>query len=164
MGKETSIVEKLELLVPGFHGYKKKELLREDDRLIRGKIAEILSQARREMERALQRCALVGCQQLMAMDNMRKRLMALESRVRHAEAGYAGYFDRIKVREEELERLLEYDAKLIELAEEILGDVKNVSSQITDPQVLGTAVLNLDEKLADLEEALNRRMSFAVGE
>ncbi|EEB74566.1 hypothetical protein [Thermococcus sp. AM4] len=164
MGKETSIVEKLELLVPGFHGYKKKELLREDDRLIRGKVADLLGQAKRELERALQRCAMVNCQQLMAIEGMRKKLMMLESRVRHAEAGYRGYFDRIKFKEKELKRLIEYDAKMIELAEEILNEAKALNSQIANPQALGMAVLSLDDKLVNFEEVLGQRMSFAVGE
>ena len=164
MGKETTIMEKLELVVPGFHGYKKKELLREDDRLVRGKVAEILSQARREMERAMQRCAMVNCQQLMGIENLRKKLMMLESRVKHAEAGYRGYFDRVKFKEKELERLIEYDAKMIELAEEILNEAKALNAQVANPQALGMAVLNLDDKLVNFEEVLGQRMSFAAGE
>ena len=164
MGKETSIVEKLELVIPGFHGYKKKELLREDDRLVRGKVADILARARREMERAIQRCAMVNCAQLMALDTMRKKLMALESRVRHAEAGYRGYFDRVKFREEELNRLIEYDARMIELAEDILNGIGAINGGIANPQALGTAVLDLDDKLNSFEEVLSKRMSFAAGE
>jgi len=163
MGKETSIVEKL-VIVPGFHGYKKKELLREDDRLIRGKVADLLGEAKRELERALQRCAMVNCQQLMGIESLRKKLMMLESRVRHAEAGYRGYFDRVKFKEKELERLIEYDAKMIELAEEILNEAKALNAQVANPQALGMAVLNLDDRLVNFEEVLNQRMSFAAGE
>ncbi len=164
MGKETSIVEKLELVIPGFHGYKKKELLREDDRLVRGKVADILAQARREMERALQRCAMVSCPQLVAIDTMRKKLMALESRVKHAEAGYRGYFDRVKFKEDEIKKLIEYDAKMIELAEGILSGVGAINGGIANPQALGMAVLDLDDKLNSFEGVLDRRMSFAAGE
>ncbi len=164
MGKETSIVEKLELVIPGFHGYKKKELLREDDRLVRGKVADILAQARREMERAIQRCAMVNCAQLMALDTMRKKLMALESRILHAEAGYRGYFDRVKFKEDEIKRLIEYDGKMIELAEAILDNIKAINRQIANPQALGMAVLDLDDKLNSFEEVLSKRMSFAAGE
>lgn len=164
MGKETSIVEKLELIVPGFHGYKKKELLREDDRLVREKVAEILGQAKRELERALQRCAIVNCQQLMAIESMRKKLMMLESRIKHAEAGYRGYFDRVKFKEKELKRLIEYDAKMIELAGEILNEAKALNAQIANPQALGMTLLNLDDRLNNFEEVLSNRMGFAVGE
>lgn len=164
MGKETSIVEKLELIIPGFHGYKKRELIREDDMLVRGKVADTLAQAKRELERALQRCAMVNCQQLMGIENLRKKLMMLESRIRHAEAGYRGYFDRVKFKEKELERLLEYDAKMIEMAEDILNEAKNINAQAANPQALGMALLNLDDKLVNFEEVLSRRMSFAAGE
>ncbi len=164
MGKETSIVEKLELVIPGFHGYKKKELLREDDRLVRGKVADILAQARREMERTLQRCAMVNCPQLVAIDTMRKKLMALESRVRHAEAGYRGYFDRVKFKEKEINRLIEYDGRMIELAEGILSGVGAINGGIANPQALGMAVLDLDDRLNSFEEVLDKRMSFAAGE
>ncbi|WP_297507480.1 hypothetical protein [Thermococcus sp.] len=164
MGKETKLLEKLELAIPGFHGYKKKELLREDDRLVRGKIADLLVQARKEIERALQRCAMLNCPQLVGMDSLRKKLVGLEGRVRHAEAGYAGYFDRIKIREREIEMLIDYDAKMIDLAEEILSKAKSLGSEVVNPQALGLSVLELDDKLRALEETLDRRMSVVVGE
>ncbi|ASJ09140.1 hypothetical protein A3L11_07820 [Thermococcus siculi] len=164
MGKETKLLEKIELAVPGYHGYKKKELMREDDRIIRGKVADILAMARKDMERALQRCAMVNCQQLVAIDGMRKKLIALESRVRHAEAGYSGYFDRIKVREDELNALIEYDAKLIELAQAIADAVGKLNGAIADPRNLGMAVFDLDDKLRELEETLDKRNTVLVGE
>ncbi len=164
MGKETSIFEKIELLVPGFHGYKKKELLREDDRLVRGRVAEILEQAKRELERALQRCAIVGCPQLVAIENLRKKVMMLEGRIKHAEAGYRGYFDRIKFKENELKKLLEYDARMIEDAQEVLEKAKAINSAVASPQQLGMAVLDLEDMLNELEGVVSSRMSFAVGE
>ncbi len=164
MGKETKLLEKIELIVPGYHGYKKKELLREDDRIVRGKVAEILRGARRDIERALQRCAMVNCSQLVAIDTMRKKLIALESRVMHAEAGYSGYFDRIKVKEKELERLIEYDAKLIETAEGIRDTVGKLNGVVGDQNSLGMAVLELDDKLHEFEELLNGRYRIIMGE
>jgi hypothetical protein len=164
MGKETKLLEKIELAVPGYHGYKKKELMREDDRIIRGKVADMLAMARKDLERALQRCAMVNCQQLVAIDGMRKKLIALESRVRHAEAGYSGYFDRIKVREKELNALIEYDAKLIELAQAIADAVGKLNGAIADPRNLGMAVFDLDDKMRELEETLDKRNTILVGE
>src|SRR5213083_3468858 len=42
---QTGILEKIELLVPGFHGYKEKEMRRESDKLIRNQIYQKLSDA-----------------------------------------------------------------------------------------------------------------------
>ncbi|MBP1910915.1 hypothetical protein [Thermococcus stetteri] len=164
MGKETLIWEKLELVVPGFHGYKKKELMREDDRLVRAKAAEILAGARRELERALQRCAMVNCNMLMAIEDMRKRLVMLEGKVKHAEAGYAGYFDRVKIKEKELEKLIEYDAKMIELAEGIREKAGAISGAVADPSRLGGEVFALDDMLRNFEEVLEGRSAILRGE
>ncbi|NJE47405.1 hypothetical protein E3E35_08335 [Thermococcus sp. GR7] len=164
MGKETSIWEKLELVIPGFHGYKKKELLREDDRLVREKVAEILAGARRELERALQRCAMVSCGQLVAIDNLRKRLVMLEGKVRHAEAGYAGFFDRVKVKEPELEKLIQYDARMVELAEEIAKMAGVIRGAVSDPARLGVEVLNLDDKIREFEDTVEGRSMILRGE
>ncbi|ACJ16111.1 hypothetical protein, conserved [Thermococcus onnurineus NA1] len=164
MGKETSIWEKLELVIPGFHGYKKKELLREDERLVREKVAEILAGARRELERALQRCAMVNCGQLVAIDNLRKRLVMLEGKVRHAEAGYAGFFDRVKVKEPELEKLIQYDARMVELAEEIAKMAGVIRGAVSDPARLGVEVLNLDDKIREFEDTVEGRSMILRGE
>ncbi|NJE42167.1 hypothetical protein [Thermococcus sp. GR6] len=164
MGKETSIWEKLELAIPGFHGYKKKELLREDDRLVRENVAEILAGARRELERALQRCAMVNCDQLVAIDNLRKRLVMLEGKVRHAEAGYAGFFDRVKVKEPELEKLIQYDARMVELAEEIAKMAGVIRDAVSDPARLGVEVLNLDDKIREFEDTVEGRSMILRGE
>ncbi|ASJ03283.1 hypothetical protein A3L09_08460 [Thermococcus profundus] len=164
MGKETSVWEKLELLIPGFHGYKKKELLREDDRLVRAKVAEMLAGARRELERALQRCAMVNCSQLTSIDSLRKRLVMLEGKVKHAEAGYAGYFDRVKVKEKEIEKLIEHDTKMIELAEGIKELAGSISSAVADPARLGAAVLELDDRLVQFEGTFDERAAILRGE
>ncbi|CAD5244167.1 hypothetical protein [Thermococcus camini] len=164
MGKETKLLEKIELIVPGYHGYKKKELLREDDRIVRGKVADTLALARKDIERAMQRCAMLNCAQLVAIDTLRKKLMALESRVRHAEAGYSGYFDRISVREKEIEKLIEYDAKLIETAQAIEEAVKRLNGSMADPNSLGMAVFELDDKVRELEELLDRRNHVIMGD
>ncbi len=42
---QTSLQEKIELAIPGFHGYKEKELRRESDKLIRNQIYQKLSDA-----------------------------------------------------------------------------------------------------------------------
>ncbi len=164
MGKETSIWEKLELVVPGFHGYKKKELMREDDRIVRAKAAEILAGARRELERALQRCAMVNCNMLVAIEDMRKRLVMLEGKVKHAEAGYAGYFDRVKVREPELQKLIEYDARMIELAEKVKEKAGAISGAVADPSRLSGEVFALDDMLRDFEGVLEERSAILRGE
>ena len=41
----TGLLEKIELFIPGFRGYKEKEIRRESDRLIRNQVYQKLSEA-----------------------------------------------------------------------------------------------------------------------
>ena len=157
MGKETGLLEKIELFIPGFHGYKQKELIREDDKLVRDRVAAFLDDARRELEKALNRCLLIDCGLLEAIDRVRKKAMMVAGRIRHADYGYAGLFDRIKVREDELRQLLEYDSKLLDDAKAVLDTSREIASRITDKDALINLVLGLDEKLENLDRLILER-------
>ncbi|MEM2813104.1 MAG: hypothetical protein QXO74_02815, partial [Candidatus Methanomethylicia archaeon] len=52
MSKKFTWLEKLELYVPGFSGYKKRELIREDDRLLRNYLVKLLTDAKNYLEDA----------------------------------------------------------------------------------------------------------------
>ncbi len=163
MGKETRLLEKIEKIIPGFHGYKQKELIREDDKLVREKVAAIIDDARRELEKTLNRCLLLNCEFLEAIDRIRKKALMVAERIRHSEYGYSGYFDRVKIREEELERLLEYDSKLLDEAERILEACREASSKVSDKETLPKKLFSLDDMLETLDKLiLERNRMFKV--
>jgi hypothetical protein len=157
MGKETGLLEKIELLIPGFHGYKRKELIREDDRLVRERVAAFLDDARRELEKALNRCLMLDCGMLEALDRVRKKAMMVAGRIRHADYGYSGLFDRVKVREDELGRLLDYDYRLLSIAKDVLEACRGLTGSIADRAKLADALMELDERLEELDRLILER-------
>lgn len=111
----SRFLENLAYLVPGYRGYKERELRREEDARLRSrvlaKIREIsgLLEARlhRLTEGALDPAAEVLEQRIL-------RLGALADAVRFAPYGFSGFFDAETVREETLERILEQDLLLFQ--------------------------------------------------
>ncbi len=122
MGKELSLLEKLEKIIPGFHGYKVKELIREDDRLIRNYIYGEIKRAR-DIVRELMLAALDGMYDapVTYLDRLWKKLDEAGSKIKNAPAGYAGFFDRVKIRERELETLKRVDAEIASMTENLLA-------------------------------------------
>ncbi len=154
MGKELGIPEKLELLIPGFHGYKRKELIREDELLVRRYMCELLMRVKGEVRRLMMR-ALDGSLRgvdVSDLDMLWKRLDGLYSKLKNAPAGYAGLFDRIKVRENELERLKKVDYEIVPRIEELEGLIKKVGS---DPNAMESVWALLDELEALIDERVN---------
>jgi len=157
MGKELGFLEKLELLIPGFRGYKQKELMREDDRLVRNKASGMLDDARQEIERILPMIFEKHVGLVERVDDLRRDLMAVSQKIRHASHGYSGFFDRIKIREDELGSLLQADYKLITTAQEIRDIACSLRKYIGKEAELVEKINLLKLKLFDLDSAINER-------
>lgn len=70
----------------------------------------------------------------------------------------------MKIKEKELEKLIEYDAKMIELAEGIRDKAGAISGAVADPQRLGGGeVFALDDMLRNFEEVLEGRSAILRG-
>jgi hypothetical protein len=124
---ERSLLEKIMGYIPGYRGYKEKELRRESDRLIRMEVVNRLKAAKTAFRRTFANPLLV--QKLSGDDTFRfdalnYRLDRVTQRIDRAVAGYAGMFDAIKVKEDKLDSVLKHDLSLIEQAESVKADVE----------------------------------------
>jgi hypothetical protein len=89
----------------------------------------------------------------------------IEGEVAHAEMGYSGIAADIQIKEDELNRLYEYDAGLI-------GDVSMISQSIEqlkinlaaqdDPKSL-VSLAEIRGKATEFEDLFNRRMTVIEG-
>jgi len=146
LGKELGLLEKLEKVIPGFHGYKVKELIREDDRLVRNYIYNELRKAR-DIVRELMLAALDGAYDapVTYLDRLWKKLDEASSKIKNAPVGYAGFFDRVKVREQELEALKRADVEIASMTEDLLTallEARNNPVKLQEVMDLVNSVLN----------------------
>lgn len=82
-------LKRLQLLIPGFRGYRQGEDIREADSFLRIQVSDKLKNARATCENSRQ--ALTSANQfatLTALNPIIADLMGLEGRIRHAEQGY----------------------------------------------------------------------------
>ncbi len=103
--------------VPGYRGYKEKELRREADKIQRLYVAERLETARRALEEVQLDLTHRGDLELLSLiDITVRRLRTSRDRVQFADYGYAGLFDTTKVGDEKLDELYQFDVQLQERA------------------------------------------------
>ena len=96
MKKDLGLLEELELIIPGFRGYKQKELIREDDALIRNHVFFLLKDAKESIEKVLPKVLEKHPNLMEKTDDLRKELIKVSQKIKHASRGYSGLFDRIK--------------------------------------------------------------------
>ena len=117
--------------IPGFGGYVERQARRDSDKLLR----EILFNRFRELEgrvSELQR-EFIRTGEIQYVDDLEAaaiKLRTFADRVRTAARGYSGLFDAVKINENELAMLYNYDAAMLNQVDEIDRAIDNVQSSV----------------------------------
>lgn len=154
---EQDIFKKLLGKIPGFKGYIERSNRRESDKLLRDLIANRFEEQWKDIS-ALQRQLIRegGLEYVDDLEGAAIKLRQFIDRIRNASRGYAGFFDAIKVNEEELEKIYQYDLAMLGMVDEVQSGVENVEASIgTDG--LPAAIRHLTHVAADCVETFNRR-------
>jgi hypothetical protein len=155
-------VEEMSKDVPGYKGYKAKEVRREADKLMRLQVARGFEEQRRRLNRIEVQLANAGrLGVLVLLDRSLMRVQLLIDRLRTASYGYAGLFAAVKVREAELDALYDYDASLLGGVDKVKALIDAVAAAGTDEDVTkaGNALL---EALDEANEAFSKRQDVIL--
>jgi len=157
-------LEKLIGQVPGYKGYKEKEMRRESDKLLRETVATQMEQMRQRMDDLQKRLITTGrFEYLDEMGNATTKLQTFIDRVRKASYGYAGLFDAVRVREEELDRLYDFDNRLLEYVERLSAALDNLETSIPAGEGLAEAVRQVLAICAEANRTFDQREQVILG-
>jgi hypothetical protein len=149
--------------LPGFNGYIERQNRRQSDKILREAVADRYQEQWQRIS-GLQR-DLIRQGQLQYAGDLEAAALKLRQfidRVRTASYGYAGFFDAIKINEQELAQVYEYDLQLLTMNEDIGAAIDNVESSIgTDG--LPAAIRHLTTRSQQAVDAFNRRTEVMIG-
>lgn len=164
--KEKRLIEEIETLIPGFRGYKMRELRREADKLVRDYIVRKLKEAKDNLKECMLVIAENDRAELYGLINRISALLDLvTSKIEHADYGYSGFFDAVKIKVDELEKLLEYDNSLIKSANEIVTASKSAQDLANDLKFdeLSSKLREFKKLLDRFDELINQRENIILG-
>jgi len=151
---EQNLMEKITSYVPGYHGYKEKELRREVDKIIRNYLVKELNEARMILNDFLKEIAESNNTTAFSTANRTAAVLdRIISKIEHANYGYSGFFDAVKVREDKLDKLIEFDCKILENVKSVKEVAKNLSAQGDSKKALE----DFRKTLIELENAFDQR-------
>jgi len=163
---ETALLEKIMRYIPGFRGYKEKELRREADKLLREKMYRVLVETKDGLKETYR--GLVEARVTEVWDDI-DRLIAkfdrISERINHAEYGYAGFFNVVKVREPDLDRMIKFDLSLLERVEGIKKSVSELKEDtLADKfEKARVKILELHKSIDSFEKIYNQRKEIILG-
>lgn len=144
--------------IPGYKGYKEKELRRQADKLLRGKVADEIDAQRRRLSE--QQMELINAGLIEYTDDLDRavvKLQTLVDRIRTASYGYRGFFDAVKVKEEQLDALYAFDSALLNGVPEITEAIDNVERAIGNKEDIMPTIRALVKTVTKMNELFSKR-------
>ncbi len=163
--EDRGLLKRIQLHIPGFAGYRRKEDLRTADNMLRIQVSDQLKRLRQQLEEA--RGTLTANYQMKALEPMGTVIFkceSLEGQIRHAEQGYSGFVADVKVLEPQLNNLYMFDAQMLDgvdaLAKEAAGLVADAGGDVAKVM---SHIQTLQKGLVDVETNFKRRMNVITG-
>ena len=156
-------LEQLVAKVPGYKGYKEKEMRREADKLLREHLARQFEEQRRRIP-DLQK-QLISSGQIGFLDDLESGAMKLQfliDRLKTASYGYAGFFDAVKVKEKQLDALYEFDNALMDEVAGIATGIGKVSEAVAAKEGLAAAIADLVSTIQGINDTFSRRQDVIL--
>ena len=157
--------KRLGSLIPGFKGYIERQNRRDADKLLRDTVARRFDE---QWQRASQlQVDMVSNGMIQYVDDLEKAALKLRTfidKISTAPRGYSGLFDAVKINENELEAIYQYDAAFFDLAEQVGRALDNVEASLGDEPSLPAAIRNVTSIARMAVETYNRRSEVVIGD
>lgn len=164
--EDRGLLKKIQSFVPGFRGYRKREDLRDADRMLRAQIAGHLGSVRKDLENS--RMLIAGgwnSKELELIGGLISQLKKVEGQVAHAETGYSGFVADIEVKEDQIYRLYDYDASMIDMIGQMRSSVDAVRTSLTsgDSPRAVQDLMSMRVLINNFESQFDRRLRVITG-
>lgn len=143
--------------IPGFSGYIDRQERRNSDKLLRDTIAKRTMEQHKRVSELQNEMISEG--KISLLDDMEKasvRLQTFADRIRTATRGYSSVFEAVKIDEDALTKILQYDNALLEMVDGVSAAIDHVQASLATDG-LKAAIRNLQTVAQELIDAYNKR-------
>ncbi|OPY27343.1 MAG: hypothetical protein A4E31_01209 [Methanomassiliicoccales archaeon PtaU1.Bin030] len=164
--EDQGILKKIQMFVPGFRGYRQREDLRDADRMLRDQLAKKLGAQREEIEEAR---SLVTksfkSKELELMGKVINQYKKTEGLVSHSSPGYSGISADIQFKQDEISRLYDYDASMIDGLESMQQAIDAIKAALEaeENQQARKSIAQLRALIENFEDQFKRRIDIIQG-
>jgi translation initiation factor 2 gamma subunit (eIF-2gamma) len=163
---QMRLSERIAAFIPGFRGYKEKELRRESDKLLRNHLSLKLSTAKTDLRDIFQKLSDRRYFDVLTdMDRLVAKMDRVVGKINHASYGYTGFFDAVKVNEEALDRMITFDDNLVDEIEAVTSAIAAFKADLASGETknIKPQIQNVTAKLEGLENTFDQREEVILG-
>ncbi len=163
---ESSWLGRLASKIPGLKGYMEQSRRREADQMLRKALADRLAEVRLRLGRVqedLSRDIILAIDHAEPIGRVDNRLMGLMGKVKDAPVGYAGFFDAVKIKAEDLHAIYQFDETLLQHIDIIAAQVEALADAVQTGGDVGSAVRALDQAATNAVNVFAGRQELLAG-
>ncbi len=156
--------KKLASYIPGFSGYIERENRRAADKILRDTVARRFEEQYKRLS-ALQ-TDIISQGNIEFIDDLEKAALLMRTftdKIRNATYGYSGLFDAVKINEEELAKIYNYDTAFFEIADQIKNALDTVEASTGAIEGLPAVIRNLVTLARQAVNAFDQRYEIFTG-
>ncbi len=161
---QMDAVKRLASHIPGFSGYIERQNRRAADKLLRKSVSDRFEELWKRTSNI--QTDMVNAGMIALIDDMEQAAIQLRTfadKIRTATYGYAGFFDAVKIKEEELAQLYQYDLAFFQVAEQIDRALDNIEASMGEEEGLKAAIRNLIGLAREAVTTFDRRYAMING-
>ncbi|MFX0100103.1 MAG: hypothetical protein ACFFCS_11025 [Candidatus Hodarchaeota archaeon] len=147
--------------VPGYRGYKRKEIRRESDKILRDHLVTKLKLVKTSLNDLQEEAAEDVPEILAKLEDMRTELDTFTKKIDHADYGMGAMFGAQKIKINELDSLIEFDRGMVEKVMEIEEAIKALADDLSDDPE--TKVKEIRKMIKAHQKIYEQRDEFITG-
>ena len=163
---QMRLSERIAAALPGFRGYKEKELRRESDKLIRNNLTLKLSKDKDNVRNIAQKISDKRYLDVLPdIDRLNAKMDRITEKVNHASYGYAGFYDIVKIKEDSLDRMITFDNQLLDEVNALTASIEDLKAQLLSNNFanLKDKIQTIADKFELLEDTFDQREQVIMG-
>ena len=162
---DRGLFERAAMYIPGYRGYRNKNIRREVDKEVRREVVRSLTGCKTDLAEIQKNMIGNGdIPNAKECDRVKIKTDTYLKRIESAEAGYSGLWEAVKTLDEELKAVVEWDAKLLEGSADLREMTKKLLDETDEGKTDVKADLRKVERLVDeLTDGLNERIKVLKG-
>ena len=159
-GKLESLLGK----IPGYKGYKEKEMRREADSLVRQALVRDFTTQLNRLTTIQTDLLSTGAIEMMgSLGAVKTALQTLIDRIRNASQGYAGFFDAVRVKEDALDKLEAFDQQLVAEIAKVSGAFDGLNAAVQANAEVKPAIVAARSAVQAVSDLFDKRTSVITG-
>lgn len=148
MKGDMSLISRIAMYIPGYRGYRERNLRRDEDRAVRSELARFIDGVKSDLAEAQRELASTNPDLMMEVERLRTKADRYHTDVKKAVNGYSGFHDSVNITAEDLDRVVQWDGRLVEDIEDLRQITRSVLDMV-DEGSLSKADIRGTEKLLD---------------